>query len=436
MPTIAAFLNQLCQVRFRRVPKSSLALIPLGVVSLIAACGDAGSTFTDTTAPGATPVEGMPTAPGAVPPTGEMTAPGDPSTAPMGSPGSSEAVGMDGLPLAPGEATNPMGTGSAPAPSGTPMGSEAPAAENPATETPMAGENPAPEAPPEVCPTGPVCHEFFANDNANNVVNYVNEFDPSKNWRAPVGVGGTNSPRQAEFVDNAEVVVDGPLNGKAVLVSINTGFQEYHPATGERLVDVRLAGTTDVRGAWRLPDGNTILGIGNDTMRTVDPTGATVRSCTLPGNGDLRALVRDPDGSILYGKNLDLFRVNETCQQLWTARLPAGSKAYNAVSRLGGVGGVWATSGGPTTVIEFDQQGQILRQLGGRNAHPNTTLDFFSGFKLLPNGNVVVANWQGYVGNPVDSTPHLVEFSPENELVWRWGNQTTARQITNVLVVR
>ena len=416
MSIIGLRSNQLRPVRADRLPKAALAL---GFASLVA-CGDAGSTFTPdgtgSETQGGSPVEGMgPMSPGAA-------APGD-MTAPPQSPGSNETLGMNGVPVAPGTPSSPM-TGGTP-PTDTPT-------DTPPTDTPPT-DMPPTDMPPvtEPCPTGPVCHEFFASDNANNVVNYVNEFDPSKNWRAPVGVTGVNSPRQVELIDDPDVV-----GGKAVLVSVNTGFQEYHPVTGERLLDVRLAGTADVRGALRLPDGNTVLGIGNDTLRTVDRAGSTVRSCTLPGAGDLRVLNQDSEGNILLGRNLDLFRVNSTCQQQWTARLPAGGKAYSVIPRPGGVGGVWATSGGPTTVVEFDEQGQILRQVGGRAAHPTTTLDFFSGFKLLPNGNMVVANWQGYVDNPTDSTPHLIEFSPENELVWRWGNQTVARQITNVFVLR
>lgn len=324
-----------------------------------------------------------------------------------------------------------------PTTAGTPTAPGTPAA----TDTPMATDTPAtPEtpAPAEACPTGPVCHEFFANDNGRNIINYVNEFDPSKNWSKPVGVTGANSPRQVELVDNADVV-GGPLSGKAIMVSVNTGFQEYHPVTGERLIDVRLAGTTDVRGAVRLADGNTILGIGNDTLRTVNRAGATVRSCTLPGPAiadSLRVINRDPaTGFLMLGRALDLYIVNETCQQQWTAQLPTGSKAYSVLARPGG--GVWATSGAPSTVIEFNQQGQILQQIGGKTTHAGLGLDFFSGFEILPNGNMVVANWQGHLANPMNSTPHLVEFNPaNNELVWRWGDQTLARQITNTLMLR
>jgi hypothetical protein len=222
------------------------------------------------------------------------------------------------------------------------------------------------------------------------------------------------------------------------MISVNKGYQEYHPITGERLVNVVLAGTTGVRGAVRLSGGNTLLGVGDNKLRVVNSSGATVgQECTLPGAGgdSLRVLTRDDaTGNILLGRLLDLFIVSESCQQQWTAKLPAGSKAYSVFPRAGG--GVWASNGAPSEVLEYDQAGQILSKVGGKSAHPGLGLDFFSGFERLPNGNIVAANWQGHVASPAQDTPHLVEFNPANELVWKWGNQDVARQITNTLILR
>jgi hypothetical protein len=286
-------------------------------------------------------------------------------------------------------------------------------------------------------PAPEICHEFYANDNARNQLNYVNEFT-GKTWVKPVNDTTVNSGRQIELVDNPAVTDAGALTGKAIMISVNKGYQEYHPITGERLVNVVLAGTTGVRGAVRLPGGNTLLGVGDNKLRVVNSSGATVgQECTLPGAGgdSLRVLTRDEaTGSILLGRLLDLFIVSETCQQQWTAKLPAGSKAYSVFPRAGG--GVWASNGAPSEVLEYDQAGQILSKVGGKAAHPGLGLDFFSGFERLPNGNIVAANWQGHVASPAQDTPHLVEFTPDNKLVWKWGNQDLARQITNTLILR
>lgn len=60
-------------------------------------------------------------------------------------------------------------------------------------------------------------------------------------------------------------------------------------------------------------------------------------------------------------------------------------------------------------------------------------LDFFSGFELLPNGHVVVANWLGRGKH--EKGPHLVEFNDANECVWQWKDHVAARQVTNVLML-
>jgi hypothetical protein len=289
---------------------------------------------------------------------------------------------------------------------------------------------PEPECPK---PEGEICHEFFVTDNARNQLSYVNEFAPETGWTKPVNVTGVNSPRQVELVDNAN-----SSNGKAALVSVNTGYQEYDMVTGTRLVNVVLASTTDVRGAVRLPSGNTLLGVGNDKLRVVDGNGVTVGTeCTLPGAGtdSLRTLTRDPaTGYVLLGRLLDVFIVSDACQLQWSAKLPVGSKAYAVRPRAGG--GVWASTGASTFVVEYNQATELVGSVGGKNEHPGLGFDFFTDFRRLPNGNIVVANWQGHIASPAETTPHLFELTPGNTVVWSWGTQTLARQATGVYVIR
>ncbi len=394
--------------KFQIVGRALPSLVSVSALLLaISACSSEGSTFGgggEANNPGAG--SGNPTAGTNGTPTG----------------GSSNPTGGNGNT---GGSSNPTGGSSNPTggSAGTPGGGG---------ETTMGGSGGSAPAEPCPKPEGQICHEFFANDNARNQINYVNEFDPSKNWTKPVNVTTVNSPRQVEMVDNAQ-----GSGGKAIMISVNTGYQEYDPVTGDRLKNVVLTdGATDIRGAVRLENGNTILGRGNDKLRTVNPDGATVGAeCTLPGaGGDSLRVINREGNNLFLGRLLDLFIVNMTCQQQWTAKLPAGAKAYSVFPRAGG--GVYATSGAPSTIIEYDMAGQIVSQVGGKTEHPGLGLDFFSGFERLPNGNFVAANWQGHVAAPAENTPHLVEFTPANELVWQWGNQTLARQITNTLMLR
>lgn len=406
--------------KFQIAGRALPALVPLALVLAVAGgCSSEGSAFGG----------------------GGSSGSGNPGTS-----GSGQSTGGNGNPTqAMGGNGNPTGVSGGSGGNGNISGSSNPtagSAGSPAVggDGPLGGSGSGGSAPEEPCPKpvtaedpNPICHEFFANDNARNQINYVNEFDPTKNWTKPVDDTTVNSPRQAEWVDNPAA-----SNGKAVMISVNRGYQEYDSVTGERLVNVVLAGVTGIRGAVRLPNGNTLLGVGDNKLRVVDKNGTTVGTeCTLPGSGSdsLRVVQRDPsNGHLLLGRLLEIFIVTESCQEQWKATLPAGSKAYSVFPRPGG--GVFATSGARSTVVEFDQAGTIVGEVGGKDAHPGIGLDFFSGFERLPNGNVVAANWQGHVAAPAESTPHLVEFTPDNRLVWRWGNQTLARQITNTLILR
>ncbi len=57
----------------------------------------------------------------------------------------------------------------------------------------------------------------------------------------------------------------------------------------------------------------------------------------------------------------------------------------------------------------------------------------------MPNGNYVVANWLGHLASPAQDQVQIVELKPNGgggTAVWTWGNQTLARQITDVHVIR
>jgi hypothetical protein len=282
-------------------------------------------------------------------------------------------------------------------------------------------------------PEGEICHEFFANDNSLHEIIYVNEFDPSKNWtQRTQDTASGNSPRQLEVVENPMA-----SDGRAILVSVESGYEEYDYVDHTLIGSVNL-GAVSVRGAQRLPDGNTVLGLGDAKLRVVSPEGQTVGSeCDLPGSGSdtLRVLTRDAEsGDIYFGRGVEVFAVTLDCQEQWSATFPdASSKAYRVLARQGG--GAWAATGYPATVVELDAQGQVVSEVGGLDSFPGV-LDFSSGFDLALSGNIVIANWWGHVSPPPQQGPHVVELDSNNQIVWRWGTQAEATQITNVLLVR
>lgn len=296
-------------------------------------------------------------------------------------------------------------------------------------------------AEPPACPkpAGQICHEFIANDNGRNVVNYVNEFTSNKaggvEWSTNVGSTGVNSPRTIEIVDNAKAA-----GGKAVLVSVNTGYVEIDLSNGTKLLEVKAQGTTNVTGAVRLADGTTALGVDTKIV-VINASGVPNASgFNLPAGANLRAINLDrATGNYWLSKTETVYQLSASGQQLWSASMGAGTKGYAVWWRAGG--GAYGTTGEPATIVEIDANKQIVATIGGRDnpAFNQYKLDFFSGFVRLANGNFVVANWLGHLGTPAQDTPEVLEFKPNGasgEVVWTWGNQTLARQITNVHVIR
>jgi hypothetical protein len=64
---------------------------------------------------------------------------------------------------------------------------------------------------------------------------------------------------------------------------------------------------------------------------------------------------------------------------------------------------------------ELNPQGEVVREIRGEQL----TEGSFTGFHLLRDGNVVVANWLGH-GPEHDGTV-LVEFDRDGKIVWRYS---------------
>lgn len=256
---------------------------------------------------------------------------------------------------------------------------------------------------------------FLAVDNGKNQLLLVDE--GGGGWSVPIPGGA----RDLQLVDDAQV-----------LVSHGSGALEIALVDGSEGWSVD--GFSGVQTARRLPGGNTLLGMqgnGEVTFTEVDPGGALVKMMTVPGILELRLVRVLDDGHLLFTAILPnrVVEVDASGVVVWEAMLP--DKGYTA-ERLPG-GDTLATAGEPCLLVRLSPEGEIVEQLGGEAMFPRVGLDWFSGFSQLADGNVVVANWLGH--DAWGTGPHLVELTPDNQLVWQWEDFEAAMQITNVLVL-
>jgi hypothetical protein len=266
-------------------------------------------------------------------------------------------------------------------------------------------------------------HDFIAVDEGLQNVLRVDQFEPGNDWIAPVGHAG---PRDLQLI-----------GGGRLLVSHDKGFEEFDLATGHRYVD--LATFSNVSSARRLENGDTLLAYavaGNPMgvfVAELNLRQGQVGLTTYPG--DYVRLMRQTDhGTFLFGMNDRISEGDGKGAIFWTAKAPGFRHAWKAL-RLAN-GDTLASGGYGAFMVEFKPDGSIVRRFGEAGSVPPEVHPYFYGtFQLLPNGDVVVANWQGHGPGHAASGVQILEFDPSGSIVWQWSDRTKVSSILGVLVL-
>lgn len=246
-----------------------------------------------------------------------------------------------------------------------------------------------------VSPAGKVVWEYDGATNCNDV------------WALPNGDLLFNTGHGVKEVTRAKKVLfdyesaseiyacQRLANGNTFIGECDAGrLLEVNPA-GTIVKELRLlpAGQTGghayMRNARRLENGNYLVAhYGQQVVREYDPQGKVVRE--IPAAGGPHSVVRLPDGHTLIA----------------CADRPGGAR-----------------------VFEVDTNGQTVWQVQG-NELPGISLKFMAGLQRLPNGNTVMANWLGH--RQFGQAPHLIEVTPDKQVVWTFSDHKTMRTISSV----
>jgi hypothetical protein len=293
----------------------------------------------------------------------------------------------------------------------------------------------------------PLQHDFLALDEGLSDVMHVNEANPKQNWLVHIG---HDLPRDMQLE-----------GGGRLLISHDRGYGEYDIATGKLIKDVAIY--HDVSSVRRLPNGNLLMAgvdfdgkklnrghdpVGDPTGHHVlfvefSPDGQVVRRTTYIG--DYLRLVRQTEaGTFLCACNT-LFREADGngnwirdipvagFQHAWEAlRLPNGNTLMSA-----GFGtSIPPGKGGSSFMAEVDAAGTLVHRYGDSHQVPARVHPYFYAmFQLLPNGDVVIANWQGHFAGHNNSGSQLIELDPQGNLVWEWSDRAFVSSLQGVLVL-
>ena len=269
----------------------------------------------------------------------------------------------------------------------------------------------------------PIKHEFVAIDEGLAQLFYVNENAPAKNWLVPVG-----QPQARDLQ---------LIGGNRLLVGHDTGYAEFDLATGKKLAEV--ASYKGVASARRLPNGHTLLtgvNLGGATgvvVLEIDAANTVVNKIVYPGNY-VRLMRQTAKGTFLLMTDTTIREGDATGAIVWEAKIDGFRHAWKAL-RLPN-GDTFASAGYGAFLVELDPAGKIVRKFGGKEETPAAVkAGFYATFQLLPNGDVVVANWQGHGPGHGASGVQLLEFDKTGAIVWQWSEADKISSLQGVLVL-
>lgn len=269
----------------------------------------------------------------------------------------------------------------------------------------------------------PIQHEFLALDEGLEQLLHVDERDPSRDWAVPLC-----QPQ----VRDMQLVGGGRL-----MVSHHHGYAEFDIATGDKVKDfAELNGVTSAR---RQADGSTILagvnlaGLEGVVILELD-AGDGIRNKTLFEGDYVRLIRQTGNGTFLMSCNTMIREGSRDGHYLGSFPGKDFYHAWKSV-RLPN-GNLLVSAGYGAFMVELAPDGRTVRKFGGKEEMPAKVNPFFYGmFHLLPNGHVVVANWQGHGRDHGASGIQLLEFDRGGQWVWSWSDAGRISSLQGVLVL-
>jgi hypothetical protein len=202
------------------------------------------------------------------------------------------------------------------------------------------------------------------------------------------------------------------LVGRAlVMIGTGNGYEERELATGKRVREVKhFHGTIAAR---MLRNGNVILtGVNwqeklGIVLVEISPEGKIVELINYPQFNYVRLVRETPDGTFLLTADDVVFEGDRAGNIIWQAKLEGREKPH-AWQAVRVAFGQTVVSGGYTGDLQFySKEGKYLRSV---KAAAESNAHFYSGFEMMANSRILVANWLGHGPGNASKGIHLLEF--------------------------
>lgn len=266
-------------------------------------------------------------------------------------------------------------------------------------------------------------HEFLAIDEGLVQLLHINESDPSKDWIVPIG---HPQARDMQLIGNGRV-----------LIGHHHGWSEFEIATGQVMFE--FTGYEGVTAVRRQSDGHTILagvdiaGVTGVVILELDETNSEIHRAIYPG--DYVRLIRQTAQETFLMSCNDRIREGDR-EGNYLREYPVDGFYHAWKSLRLPNGNLIVSAGYGAFIVELDPAGEIIRKFGGKDEVPEEVNPFFYAmFQLLPNGHIVLANWQGHGEGFGESGVQLLEFDESGKIVWHWSDSSRISSLQGVLVL-
>ena len=233
----------------------------------------------------------------------------------------------------------------------------------------------------------------------------------------------------AERCNDIWVLPNGNL-----LFNTGNGVKEV---TRDKKVVFSYESESEIYACQPLPDGNVFIGECNTgLLLEVDPEGTIVKK--------VRLLPEGVDGGSYYMRNarklengnflVAHYGLDKVCEydsdgKLIEEILVTGGP--HSVIRLPDGNTLIACSdhNGEPRIVKVNHDGDIIWQVT-KYELPGIELKFMTGMEYLPNGNLVLTNWQGHIHE--NKSAHAFEITPDKQIIWVYKNNNIVQTISSI----
>lgn len=260
-------------------------------------------------------------------------------------------------------------------------------------------------------------HPFVCTDYTQGKVFIVNAQGKSV-WEYP-----------AKHANDIWILPNGNL-----LFNTGNGVKEV---TRDKKVVFDYESTSGIYACQRLTNGNTFIGeCDSARLLEVAPDGKIVKEIHLFSHGQkgdnhfMRNARKLPNGNYLvahYGLRV-VKEYDANGKVVWECQAPGGP--HSAVRLPNGNTMIACTDQTKNaSLIEVDPAGKVVWKVESKDL-PGISLEFMTGFQVLPNGNIVMTNWLGH--GKFGKAPHIIEITRKKKVVWTFFDHMTMKTISSI----